>query len=242
MTSSVTLLTDSLFKAIKAHRIAFYPRVRAGDEILDTGARFEPMCQFPSAQIMPLGSHSYSLSGFDPCTTIGRYCSIGANVSVFGDRHPVDHLSSSPMFYNARRFRNRTGTAPTRPMVDFDAAPQPVIIGNDVWIGDGVLLRDGITIGDGAVIGARSVVTKDVAPYTIVGGNPARTIRPRFPSQIADALLALQWWRYDIHRLQSLPTDSVPAFLEQADSLTDADLAPDQRMTLTDLMSQTTSP
>ena len=71
------------------------------------------------------------------------------------------------------------------------------VIGNDVWIGRESVIMPGIHVGDGAVIGACSVVTRDVPPYTIVGGNPARLIRQRFDGELTDMLLALRWWDFD---------------------------------------------
>ena len=76
-----------------------------------------------------------------------------------------------------------------------------IVIGNDVWIGYEAVILAGVTIGDGAVIGARAVVTKDVPPYTIAGGVPARPIRKRFSDETADALLRLQWWDWPLERI-----------------------------------------
>ena len=76
-------------------------------------------------------------------------------------------------------------------------------IGNDVWIGSEAMIMPGITIGDGAVIATRAVVTRDVAPYTIVGGNPARPIRPRFDEEQVAMLQAMQWWDWPLPRLQA---------------------------------------
>ena len=74
-------------------------------------------------------------------------------------------------------------------------------IGNDVWIGYKAMIMAGVTIGDGAIIAARSVVTKDVAPYSIVGGNPAKEIKKRFSKEQIDKLLALKWWDWDIEKI-----------------------------------------
>ncbi len=79
----------------------------------------------------------------------------------------------------------------------------PVIIGNDVWIGANVVIMNGVTIGHGAIIGATSVVTKDVPPYTIVAGSPARVIKSRFEDHIVQRLLAIQWWDLPIDLITS---------------------------------------
>lgn len=78
-----------------------------------------------------------------------------------------------------------------------DPSPKPIIIGNDVWIGAHVKIMGGVVIGDGAIVATGSVVTKDVEPYSIVGGSPAKLIRKRFDSALIDDLTTLQWWNYD---------------------------------------------
>lgn len=82
-----------------------------------------------------------------------------------------------------------------------------IIIGNDVWIGYEAVVLAGVTIGDGAVIGTRAVVTKDVPPYTIVGGVPAKPIRKRFTQETIDFLLKIKWWNWSEERIRQHITD-----------------------------------
>lgn len=98
---------------------------------------------------------------------------------------------------------------------------KPVIIGNDVYLGDGVIVMPGVTIGHGAVVAANAVVTKDVEPYTIVGGIPAKPIRDRFPDKIKEELLKTKWWNIKLEVLKTLTVDNVFNFIEQVKDLDD---------------------
>ena len=136
-------------------------------------------------------------------TEVGRYCSIADGLQTGWDEHPIDRLTSSMIGYvpNVHGWGEAFG-------VDMDhfrkhAAPfKPrhgmTEIGNDVWIGHGVFIKSGVKIGHGCVVAAGSVVLKDVPPYHIVGGVPARTIRLRHNEKIIERCLKLQWWMYNI--------------------------------------------
>ena len=123
---------------------------------------------------------------------IGRYSSIGDNVHILS-QHPTESLSTSPAFYQA------LFDAPyiAKQTIAYDRLIQTTI-GNDVWIGSGVKIKTGVTIGDGAVIGAGSVVTKDVLPFSIVGGTPAKLIKMRFVPEIIKRIQSLEWWQYNL--------------------------------------------
>lgn len=96
---------------------------------------------------------------------------------------------------------------------------QPVIIENDVYLGDGIIVMPGVTIGTGSVVAANAVVTKDVEPYTIVGGVPAKKIRDRFPEDIKQELLKTRWWNIKLEILKTLPVDNVFKFIESCNKL-----------------------
>lgn len=129
---------------------------------------------------------------------IGRYSSIAANVSVVIGSHPTrEYVSIHPAFYSCK---NCCGISYIGKNLfdEYKYADEsntyPIVIGNDVWIGYGSLIMQGVTIGDGAVVAAGSVVTKDIPPYAIVGGNPARIIRNRFSDNEIEFLRELEWW------------------------------------------------
>lgn len=160
-----------------------------------------------------IGAFSYSHSPMNPYISIGRYCSISWGLNVTGPRHPVEWATTSNIAFdsNAKNIvtffedqgEGKFLTGDPRKL----EKPFPVI-GNDVWIGQNVSLNRGVTIGDGAVVAGFSVVTKDVPPYSIVGGNPAKIIRMRFPNEVVDSLLETAWWTLDPQIITGLPMDA----------------------------------
>lgn len=140
-------------------------------------------------------------------SSIGRYCSIGTNCVIGQNRkqHPMHWLST-----NVALIDSRLEAMPSLP-AHWDVTP--TTIGHDVWIGRDVIIMEGITIGTGAVIGAQSLVTRDVPPYTVVAGSPAKMIRYRFEEPLREQLLASRWWEHDQSELAQLPTEDPQAFL-----------------------------
>jgi acetyltransferase-like isoleucine patch superfamily enzyme len=196
--------------------------------VLRGGAPIDPVTGGPwgalslqvaeAAGIATVGRHSYGGPTFHVWPgqrsrlRVGAFCSFAPDVQIFGGgRHNVDWVTTYPL-----RIRWEL------PGAHIDGHPVPgrdVTIGNDVWVGTEAMIFDGVTIGDGAVVAARSVVTKDVRPYAIVGGNPARELRRRFDDDQVGALLALRWWDWPDElireRAGELCSPDVGAFLDR---------------------------
>ena len=143
-------------------------------------------------------------SGSGQKLKIGKFCSLagGCKFLMKGAQHTLNSFTTYPLFWNLV----------SRPEVKsfFDAIPDKkyfnkeygdTVIGNDVWIGYEAVIMPGVKIGDGAVIGTRAVVTKDIEPYTIVGGNPAKVIRKRFDDETIRKLLEIQWWNWEVEKI-----------------------------------------
>ena len=165
-----------------------------------------------------VGAHTYMNDGgyMRSRICIGRFCSIGRRVTIAAGMHAIEAASTSPVLrlrrgapYSAAQ-RQELGLSPAR--------PPWTVLDHDVWVGDGAVIMPGVRIGLGAVVGANAVVTRDVAPYAVVGGVPARTIRQRFPPLVAQRLLVSAWWERPLGELQSLPTANVFEFLESIES------------------------
>ena len=128
---------------------------------------------------------------------IGQFCSISDDVIIGGAEHPIEWGSTSPVFQNVKH----SGPKKRFAKHEFDGVPRTVI-GNDVWVGKRVIIKAGVNIGDGAVLGAGAVVTKDVPPYAIVAGIPAKVIKYRFDEDTIAALLKSKWWMIEDKELE----------------------------------------
>lgn len=139
---------------------------------------------------------------------IGKFCSIADHCRIGMSGHSLDYLSTSPIF--TQRINALQDKWVEKDVFEHKSDEERVYIGNDVWIGSHVLINGGVHIGDGAVIGAGAVVVKNVPPYAIVGGVPAKLIRYRFSPEIIDGLVEVKWWslpeeqiKNNIHLFQS---------------------------------------
>lgn len=190
--------------------------------------RFEAPSQLNNAPMfyyndISIGMFSYFRTGtVRYLKSVGRYCSIGPGVTIGEGEHPTKWLSTSPSQYTIGQFSFYPPEADDakkrrvmRNASNNDGAVGDVVIGNDVWIGGGATIRRGVTIGDGAIVAGNAFVTKDVAPYSIVAGMPAKHIRFRFPDEIVAQLTALSWWRFNINHLCGVSFDDVESAIAE---------------------------
>lgn len=132
-------------------------------------------------------------------TSIGKFCSIGSDCKIGLGKHPAkDFVSTHPIFFST--LKQAQITFADR---DYFEEFENIEIGNDVWIGANVIVVDGVKIGDGVIVAAGSVITKNIPPYTIVGGVPAKIIRYRFEKEEIEKLLKLKWWDMDVKYLKN---------------------------------------
>ena len=193
-------------------------RLKIGD-LLDVEAnqKIEPYTLFLTGNsVWSMGSFSFSWTSswtsWKTNVSVGRYCSIAGSSRIFGSEHPYSRFSSSGVIYDRNFvsfFPEYEKEAEKNNFVvePFVTPPRSLTIGNDVWIGSHCAFKPGITIHDGAVIATGAVVTKDVPPYAIVGGVPAKVIKMRFPDNIIWEMLKLQWWDYCFADFKNIHSD-----------------------------------
>ncbi len=176
---------------------------------------------FSNEQI-EIGDYTYGtprilFTGGSNKLSIGRFCSIAADVHILlGGQHHDEFVSTYPFYHTFSTIKRwNRNNIPIEAWQDRIAGD--VLIGNDVWIGRGATIMPGVSIGDGAIIGAETVITKDVPPYAIVVGTPPRIVRFRFSEQQIEDLLKIQWWNWEADRIQQeLPfimSNNIDAFI-----------------------------
>ncbi|BCS89874.1 DapH/DapD/GlmU-related protein [Pseudodesulfovibrio sediminis] len=168
-----------------------------------------------------LGDYSYLSHGCDVAyCDIGKFASIASQVRIGPTNHPMWRLTQHHFTYRSSRY----GFGKDDDWLFDWRRGQRTRIGHDVWIGHGATVLPGVTVGHGAVIGAGAVVSRDVAPYAIVGGVPARFIRDRFPAELHERLIHLAWWDWGHDLLGSALEDfrrlPVESFLEKYEGMT----------------------
>ncbi len=163
-----------------------------------------------------IGDFSYVSSGTQlDLTQIGKFCSLGPQILGGCGGHPTDLVSTNPVFFST--FSQSSVTFAEK---DCFQEKKDIIIGHDVWIGARAFIKDGVKIAHGAIVAAGAVVVKDVPAYAIVGGTPAKIIRYRFPPEVIQELLLIQWWDWPIEKLYNarsyFNTNNIQSFIEWA--------------------------
>jgi acetyltransferase-like isoleucine patch superfamily enzyme len=220
------LLTQKLKDALRDRGISLNHPIGTR---LPTKTLLEPSCGLKNMGIhhsISMGSFSYGVSGFYFGCRIGRYCSFGEQVQIGRHSHPMHWASSSPFFYQDYKSildMDLPSDISLKPS-EFNRSSIPTVmkethIGHDVWIGHGAFILPGVKIGTGALIAAKSVVTKDVPPYALVAGTPAKIIRMRFSDAEIQGLLESKWWNYAPWQMKGITIDKIPDFLESIHNL-----------------------
>lgn len=171
----------------------------------------------PNVILMESSFNDYSYAAGDNTiiySEIGKFCSIASHVCINPGNHPMGRVMQHHATY--RRAAYGFGDTDDENFFGWRKANK-VVIGHDVWIGHGAIVLPGVVIGTGAVVGAGAVVTKDVEPYMIVAGVPAKPIRERFPKDVANKLTEVAWWDWPRHLLEERFADffDLDVFLEK---------------------------
>lgn len=220
--------------------IEVLPRGRAQHVMLPARTRLEVPASLKWATYehsLELGAFSYQVSGYCFAARIGRYASLGEEVQIGRQNHPMSWASTSPAFYlGDRLFDLGAGFRDAGAYHGYAFAPetpptrvQPTTIGHDVWVGHGAYIAAGVTIGEGAVVAARAVVTRDVPPFAVVAGNPAVLKKWRLPPEHISPMLRCRWWDFAPWQMTHLDPSDPARFIAGIFALrkTEAPFAPE---------------
>lgn len=199
------------------------------DQQLDDRSYLEPPVFIQANVVTPtrieIGAFTSISGGQIGNVRMGRYCAVAPHVMIGANEHPTDWLTCSrvtyyPVVHGWDRFcRGDQADAIVKNSHPFLASAPLTTLGNDVWIGEGAFIRSGITLNTGCIVAARSVVVKDVPPYAIVAGSPAKVKRFRFDEATIERLLRLEWWRYSLYDCFQVPFERIGEALDQLEAL-----------------------
>ncbi|WP_417510950.1 CatB-related O-acetyltransferase [Methylophaga sp.] len=204
-------IKDKLIKRLlRKHGIKISPNLSSlrPKQIIEIEEKASVSNGLLKSRFTKIGAYSYIRSGYELYGNIeiGRFCSIGNNVILGLDshQHPIDWLSTSLFSQVLSEKYERLRDEVTK-----------VSIGHDCWIARDAVVMDGVHIGNGAIVASRAIVTKNVPPYAIVAGVPARVIKFRFSNEIIDQLCRLEWWNIDIKMLEGIRFEDVSLAIQE---------------------------
>lgn len=198
-----------IFKANKSSKISYLSFVD-NNSIIGEKSR---IYRFNIITNSSIGSYTYVAPSVKINNTkIGMFCSIASGVKMGLGKHPTNFISTSPAFYSLKNALGYTFVEKN----SFEEYSN-ITIGNDVWIGADVIILDGVEIGDGAIIAAKSLVSKNVPPYSIVGGVPAKILKYRFCDITIQKLQKIKWWEFPLDKLKKSAQDfsDIQKFLDK---------------------------
>ena len=223
------MITDEIKDSLKARDITLHASNASVNFIFPSSEKMivESPVEFRAGRfdINEIGAFTY-LGGeatlMRHINKIGRYCSIASNTVTGLVEHETDSISAHPLFHGnwlqwsslSDFYAKNTEELETSRKKWLKKASQEfskINIGNNVWIGEGCLIRRGVSIGDGAIIASRSVITKDVEPYSIVGGTPTKHIRYRYSGKVLELMKTIPWWEYELDLLAGIDFDDMVA-------------------------------
>ncbi|MGH1351112.1 MAG: CatB-related O-acetyltransferase [Methyloligellaceae bacterium] len=181
-------------QVVHLNQVIDHPRIKIGDfSYYHHFEELEDYASYIAPYLFPLSPEKL---------TIGKFCQIAHGVRFITSS--ANHDMSGFSTYPFSNFMLRPGMADeeVEALFKIEGNKADTVIGNDIWIGMNAVIMPGVVIGDGAIIGTSAVVTKDVAPYSVVAGNPARQVKQRFDEQTVDALLQVKWWDWPVSRIE----------------------------------------